>query len=364
VELFENIVNLYPISHINLIKKIFEFAGIQAEMSQAGKIAFQVIRQMREYAPLEACRVFKIRGVRKLLKVLKEKKNINWDEALKEIGSNEFERFKQLYIAPCIEPELRPQDVLKYLLKKGILVPFLGEKSFKNKKKKFKCPQCGLISDVQYNYFSKTKNWRCKYCGSEHYLPKFIIDIFTTEELNKIWKFKMSDLFSKHPDQQGAIPVILTLLQLKRSLNYSASSFVYSTSLELKTSFCKKCETDLVVLHYGNNYNESYIEIGIGECKREGTIENKDIENLKCIKDLLNKKGLKCFLIFSKTTNSFTKDEIELFKKLKGEVILFTNKELEPYHPYDEWQQTPSLPFRVPFKLENMAWNSAYLYLS
>jgi hypothetical protein len=51
---------------------------------------------------------------------------------------------------------------------------------------------------------------------------------------------------------------------------------------------------------------------------------------------------LECYLIFSKTAEAFRPEEIERFQDLAGKqvpCILFTNKELEPYRPYDRYSR-------------------------
>lgn len=87
--------------------------------------------------------------------------------------------------------------------------------------------------------------------------------------------------------------------------------------------------------------------------------------NLKNIRQYFESKGPHCYLIFSKTTDTFIKDELDLFKKLTNEniyPILFTNKELEPYEPYEEYRES-DLPRQYAFSLEDMAINSAHIYL-
>lgn len=355
----DNVVNLYPVQNIKLIEEIFDYVGIQAQMSQAGRLAYCIIHQMREHDPLEACRVFKIRGVRALIRGISTRKSIKWKQALKIIGSNHFNKFKRLFIESRREPELTPVDVWNYLIKKRIFAPtILRKQSISTTKKSFKCARCGLESKIPCSTFSK--EWKCGFCGYNHYLPQFIGKVFKKNEL-EAWNFKKSRLFAKDNNQEGAIPVILTLLQIKR--RFHNSNFVFSPSLQLIPKNGNPCETDLVVLNYGR---EEKIEIGIGECKSEGgKIDEKDITNLKKIREHFESKGLRCYLIFSKTADEFTKDEIDLLKKLKKEniyPILFTNKELEPYEPYEEYRGS-NLPRRYAFTLEDMAKNSLHIYL-
>jgi len=355
----DNVVNLYPLQNIKLIEKIFDFVGIKAQISQPGRLTYWIIHQMRENEPLEACRVFKIRGVRKLIKEVSSKGSIGWIKSLKVIGSSQFNKFKKLFIESRKDSELKPRDAWNFLLKKQIFKPILLKKDlFKRREKSFRCMRCGLESKINWIKFSD--NWICEFCGYKHYLPQFMGEIFNKNEL-EMWGFKKSNLFLKDNNQEGAIPVILTLLQIKR--RFHSPNFIFSTSLILEQANNLPCETDLVVLNYRDNEN---IEVGIGECKSDsGKIDNKDITNLKIIRKQFEKKGLKCYLIFSKTADKFAKDEIGLFKKLTKEninPILFTNKELEPYEPYEEYNKS-DLPRPYAFTLEDMARNSSYIYL-
>lgn len=355
----DNVIHLYPIPNSSLVEKVFHSAGIKAQMSQAGRLAYWIIQQMREYDPLEACRVFKIRGVRILIKGLSSKKAVKHKDALRIIGSNHFDRFKRLYIEQRKQLELTPGDVWNYLIKKRIFAPTLPRKQpISQVKKSFRCSRCGLKSKIRCGDF--LKDWKCGFCAHRQYLPQFITDVFERNEI-EVFDFKKSRLFARDNNQEGAIPVILTLLQIKRV--FDDSNFIYSTSLQLEPRNGKPCETDIAVLNYGR---EDKIEVGIGECKSNcGRIDEKDITNLKNIREHLESKGLRCYLVFSKTTDEFTEGEIRSFKKLVEEDIhpvLFTNKELEPYDPYMEPRET-DLPKQYAFTLEDMAMNSAHIYL-
>ena len=108
-----------------MIERIFNLAGIKADISQAGLLAKQIIKRMREDSPLEACRVFKITGVRKLISSIKASESIEWNHAIKTIGENNFNKFKKLYIESRKTPELTPANVFNFLLKKKIFIPTL-----------------------------------------------------------------------------------------------------------------------------------------------------------------------------------------------------------------------------------------------
>jgi DNA-directed RNA polymerase subunit RPC12/RpoP len=352
----DNCARLYPLSHQALIERIFDLAGITAEMSKPGLLASQIIKSMREYSPLEACRVFKLRGVRKLLNSLTSKDVIGWNDALRIIGKESFNKFKKLHIEPRKTLDLGPTDALTFLLKKKILVPHLRIlERLLPRYKTFKCVKCGLESQISVSAFEH--NWRCPYCGHELYLPPLIGSEFKQRDM---WHFKKAGLFSRDNNQEGSIPVILTLLVFLRVLD--SGKFIFSPSLNLKSSD-NSCETDLCVLQY---HHGDAIEIGVGECKAEkGSITSQDVLHLKAMREKLGAVGLKCYLVFAKTADEFYEDERMLFQQLKLEgvpFILFTNREIEPYNPYWE-RENEGIPVQNPFTLAELARNSWHIYL-
>ncbi|MFP4457901.1 MAG: hypothetical protein ACLFPS_09640, partial [Clostridia bacterium] len=159
---------------------------------------------------------------------------------------------------------------------------------------------------------------------------------------------------------EGAIPVILTLLAFARVS--CEHRLVYSTSLNLRKS--GKCEMDFCILQYDRN---NKLQIGIAECKSEGQrIDEEDVSNLKALQDEFENIGIDCYLIFSKTTDAYEEEELELFRLLEDEnrkFIVFSNKELEPYHPYWELAETEVLPEKNALDMNAMYRNSVFLYV-
>ena len=91
----------------------------------------------------------------------------------------------------------------------------------------------------------------------------------------------------------------------------------------------------------------------------------KDVENMKAVAEKLKKSGARIHLIFAKTAESFTQKEIELFeatKKQGYQVILLTNKEIEPYNPYYESDDSQQLPHRYAHSFDDMVRNSDFRY--
>ena len=80
---------------------------------------------------------------------------------------------------------------------------------------------------------------------------------------------------------------------------------------------------------------------------------------------VINENGARCYLVFSKTSNSFLKREIDLFKSILSEtqdIILFTAAELEPYEPYENYGKDKKIHRHV-FNLEQAVFNSTSIYL-
>lgn len=337
----DNLLYLYPISHQVLIQKIFELAGIKSEVSQPGRITKRIIEKS---GGVDGCRVFKINGVRKLLQTLKTDECITrgrgtyiiWEEG-------EFKKYEKLYIEARETPKLTTHSVFDFLLKKDFLRPGL----------ELICNHCKLSNWLSLQEIDDI--WTCKYCGDDNKTSLQLKD-------RGDWKFRKSGLFAKDNNQEGAIPVILTLLVFLRI--FDPSKFVYSPSLKLKNEDVD-CEIDFCILQYqrGNK-----IQLGIGECKsEESVIDQDDVNKLKGVREKIIKKlNIDCYLVFSKTTMKFEQSEIDLFKKLKEEnipIILLTNKELEPYHPYWEIKEVNNLPEKYAHDMAGMSRNSAYLYL-
>lgn len=358
IKVHDTSLSLYPIPHQKLIERIFELAGFKVETSQAGLLAKQIIHGMREDNPLEACRVFKITGVRKLIASLKAKEDIKWNKAIKTIGENKFAKFKKLFIESRDTAELTPIDAFSFLLKKKIFYPKI---TFWHKllmsKWNYKCKNCGLEERILVKDFESY--WRCPYCEDQQYMPAFIAENFKRYQ-DSYWNFKKGGLFARDNNQEGAIPVIISLLTFARI--FDSNKLIYSTSLNLQNP--KKCEIDFCILQYDRG---DKIQLGIAECKSEGQkINQQDIDNLKRVQDDVNKLGIDCYIIFSKPADDYESDEVELFKSLKKDgrnFIVLSNKELEPYHPYWEIEETEKLPEKYALDLMGMHRNSMFLYV-
>jgi len=173
----------------------------------------------------------------------------------------------------------------------------------------------------------------CEYCGHKFNITPYLKD--------RDWAFRRSGLFGRDDHQEGAIPVVLTLQQLHATLH--SQKMLYTTAMNLKPKSAStikfkndKCETDLVVIVPSSI--DGKLNIAIGECKTRKEITDDDVYNLKVVADSFPRERFNIFVIFSKLI-PFSQEELKRMHQLNNEyyrrVILFTDRELEPYHIYE-----------------------------
>jgi hypothetical protein len=326
----DSYITLFPAYHESVLMRVLAYADIKAELSQAGLIAKRIIEQM---GGLDGSGIFKIRGVRQLIHELKTDEFVSTGEATRKIWADgQFKNYQRMYSRTGVK------GVFESLLKKEVFRAGL----------ELVCDHCKLKNWLSLGEIDES--WNCAYCGHASKTSLHLKD-------RGDWRFRKSGLFAKDNNQEGAIPVILILMQLAEVSR--PRSLIYTPSLNLKTETVT-CETDLCVVEYGSWRG---VEIGIGECKSEkGTITSGDVENLAKVREKLVAKGFHCYLIFSKTADSFNPDELGYFRDLKDKgipLILFLNKELEPNRPYDNSE----LRNKYDYSLEGMARNSVHIYI-
>lgn len=336
-------LTIHPILFRDIIFEMFKEAGLEPQQSQPGLLTIKIINKLGH---LDSCRVFKIRGVRKVFRSLNVEDTIVRSNIEKEIWDNgNFRKYQGLYIEKRTTKDLKQRDVVDYLFRHDFFRPGL----------ELRCGSCNLENWLSVKRLDDF--WTCEFCGSKNQLNTALKD-------RGDWKFRKSGLFGKNNNQEGAIPVILTLLQLYRCLQgiSSKQTMIYETATKFITP--RNCEIDFSVVNL-NDLDD--FEIGFGECKDEGgNIDANDIENLKFVYEAFKRKCYKPYIIIAKAADRFSEDEINLFKKVKADeyrLILMTNRELEPYNIYDEYRGKIKLPREHPFSLQDLHWNSDFIYL-
>jgi hypothetical protein len=324
-------VSIYALPVDSLFEQIFKLTGLTAKPSGAGLIARQLITQL---GGLRGAAVFKIPGVRRLLRLYGPTDTFAREAAYQEIGrrhagDTNFGEFHDLFIeARSIDMKLSPPDVFTYLVDKGLFR--IGAD--------LKCPNCRMTAWVSLDALKQRVE--CDMCGKP-------FDA-TRQLLTGKYHFRRSGMMGAERNIQGAIPVALTLQQLDTDFHRAMNGNLYTTSLDLVPapgSVLKPTEVDFVWLTT-ERYPEK-VELILAECKDRGrssvdgsadTITQDDIDRLKAVADALPVTRFDVFILLAKLS-AFTPTEIAAAQTLNGpyhrRVIMLTPNELEPWHVFE-----------------------------
>lgn len=338
-------IHFSPILKYNIFKEIYKLIWTEIELSKSWVQTNKLIEKLWEWIKdLEWSRIFKIKWVRNLIKEMKKPDSIKtkWDISSIIYDAWGFKKYEGLYIERRDTNKLTKDDAFNYLLKNDLFKAWL----------ELKCNSCNLENWVSLKHLDD--KWTCEYCWN--------IDITSLKLKDRWdWRFRKSWLLWKNNNQEWAIPVILTLLAFKNVLdNYF--NFLYLTSFNIKFVDWTSFESDFCII----DNDDLKLNIVIWEVKDDWwIIEQNDINNLIKISDEFYKIWIECYIVFSKTSETFKDEEIELFKKVdkKYRLILLTSKELEAYHLFSDYDNEDKLPDRYSRNL-NWVWrNSNYIYL-
>lgn len=329
---------IYALPVRELFEKIFRLAGFSTKPSAAGLIARQLIAQ---FGGADRARALKIPGVRRLVKTYGPTDSFTRRGAIQLIGSKDpespnsnFSDYENLYIEPRPrQAKLTPEAVFAFLVEKGLFR--MGAE--------LECPNCRLPSWTALD--ALRQEVVCELCGHQFNATRQLV--------REDWHYRRSGVLGREKNSQGAIPVVLTLQQLKFNLHGLSGGGAYSTSLDLEPNSADlpKCELDFVWLQH-DTHSLSRTVLIIGECKdrgrnrekgnNSGTIDVGDIENLRRVADALPKKRFETFIALVKLC-PFAPEEIALAKSLNSSrqkrVILLTSQELEPMHFFERSEQ-------------------------
>lgn len=307
-----------PVS--DLFERIFGLAGFTAEVSNAGLIARQLITRL---GSLQGGRAFKIAGVRRLVRTHGPNASFTKAGALQIIGGPDpdnpgarFSDHENLWIAGT---RVTPDVVFAYLVEKGLFR--MG--------RDLVCPVCRLPSWLPLDILKQRNT--CSLCGSEYDA--------TRQLLGERWAYRRSGVMGLEKNNQGAVPVVLTLQQLDTNLKSGWGNHMYSPSLNLTPKDgSPPLEVDFVWMT--SRQSERRTVVILGECKdrSEDALDEKDIHNLRRAADALPRDRFETYVLLAKLA-PFSPAEIALAKTLNGpywpRVIMLTDRELEPYHFFE-----------------------------
>jgi hypothetical protein len=277
-------------------------------------------------------RAFKIPGVRRLIKTYGLRASFTRDTALQLIGGRDpknpaanFADHGNLFIEPrAWRTKLTPDMVFSHLVEKNLFR--IGAE--------LTCPVCKLPSWIALDQLQQRNI--CELCGAEY--------DGTRQLVGSEFHYRRTGVLGIEKNAQGAVPVTLLLQQLSVNTQGLMHDGIYLPSFDLAPKDgvdLPSCETDfIVILHRTYPHLPQLI---IGECKdKGGTIDTKDVENMRRIADAFPKRRFETFILFAKLS-PFTQEEISRVKTLNGQyeqrVMLLTDRELEPYHLYERTEK-------------------------
>ncbi len=351
---------VYALPVADLFERVFRLAGFSVRPSSGGLITRQLIAQM---GGLRGAAVFKIPGVRRLLKTFGPTDPFTAREAINKIGSRDpenpttsFKDFENLYIEPRPHgTKLRACDVFTYLVEKGLFR--MGSL--------LSCPHCRMASWTALDVLKQRVT--CEMCGRDFDATRQLV----TGECH----YRRSGLLGAERNAQGAVPVTLTLQQLKTNLSDGFERDMYTTSLDLvpeDNPDLPTCEVDFVWLVRGRYPKRATIILA--ECKDRGrkkgngsdggTIDPADIRTLKTVADAFPRTRFDTFVLLAKLCE-FTQQEIDAAKSIndryRQRVIMLTARELETWHIYDRTKAEFDIdPYAG--SAEQLARNTALMY--
>jgi hypothetical protein len=309
-------LNALPVSE--LIQESFKLAGLKSRPSSGGLIARQLIARL---GGVDGARVFKIPGVRKLLKTYGPNAAFTRNAALQQIGGTpNFKDHERLYIEPRPHgTKLTPQLVFEYLVEKGLFR--IGME--------LTCPLCNLANWIALDGLQQTN--RCEMCGNSYDATRQLV--------GGEFRYRRTGVLGIEKNTQGAVPIALLLQQLGINLR-GHDRVVSAPSYDLEPLAgitLPACETDFVAIENRTYPNKAAFIIG--ECKDEGDrIDENDINNLKQIADAIPRQRFDPYILLARLS-PFSPDEIALARTLntryEQRAILLSQRELEPYHMYE-----------------------------
>jgi hypothetical protein len=217
------------------------------------------------------------------------------------------------------------------------------------------CHACRLSSWTALD--SLTQRVVCALCGH---------DFDATRQLvSEPWSYRRSGVLGLEKNNQGAVPVALTLQQLDANTHFG--SRLYSPSLDLKPKDgTSPFEVDFVWLQCGDAQRKATLILGECKDRQDDGIDERDIRNLRRAAGALPRERFDTFILLAKLA-PFSEQEIALASTLNGEygrrVIMLTARELEPYHLFERTKKIFDIK-EYSSSAEDLAIVTAQIYFS
>ncbi len=350
---------LFPPTVFEVVEGLFDKCGMRIEYSQPGRYTDAIINFVGDLHG--DCRIFKVNGVRKLLNNLSrrtaltddvyqesleivEKINagvptrkdldtlteiiskklpakpgqLTHDQIVKQIRDGWTNDYRDLILFRRQKDKLTPEDCFQYLLEKKVISPGM----------KLKCGNCG--ADNWYRLGAFSDRFTCSYCFTSQDTPNIE---------KKDWYYAPNGVFAEPNVGRGGLSTILALWRFNHFSSFSKSKYISSVNVYESKGGRLITELDFVILLGGHVWNDTGVDVIIGEAKTHKDIDHKTFQKLKSVAKRIGRRVHVCI---AKDDVSFTqkeKDEMKEMIKKGFSIIPLTRPDLEPYDLFDRFDK-------------------------
>jgi hypothetical protein len=319
-----SILYLMPVSTKEVMHALFRQAGLKAEPSGPGQYAEQIVNKMGSLHG--GCRVFKIRGVREILKRLGNGSELTKGNMHQIVTSEDPDEHGLNW-----RPELYRSITLRYgqgkSLDFGIIFDVLLEKRIIRPGFVFRCRTCFM--EDWYHVSEFTEEYTCRYC-------------FRSQRVNfasmGAWQYRADGLFRIPESAQGSVAVILSLWRFEHFAHGYHGRYVTSQNL-VADDTRRRYEIDYAYV-FTETFDTSY-QLVLGQAKNFWDFTEDEMHTMAKLADRFSRKP---YLAFSTLKDHFSDSEKARLRELAGRgysVIALTREELDPYDLFDRFDRAP-----------------------
>jgi hypothetical protein len=316
-------VLLSPLRTKELFDELFQSAGLNTGISIPGQYMEQIIRKMG-YLQFD-CRIFKIRGVREIIKKLSNDSILtqgNMHEIIMSTVPDEFgqnwrpELYEDMIVRRGQPGKLNFSVVFQELLEKRVVRPGF----------ELRCENCFAADWYHVSEFSE--EYICRFC-------------FTKQRVNfaakREWQYKADGLFRIENSAQGSIAAIAALWRIDeiRSLGEGR----YQCSVKLRDKDGREYELDYAYIHVAG-FSAEY-DLVFGQAKNFTEFNAEETNKMSGLSEKFGKRPYLCFSTMKESFSDREKIEINKLVTSGHRVIALTRHELDPYSLHARFENAP-----------------------
>jgi len=315
---------LTPIATKDVLHGLFRQVGLEAEPSQPGRYAEQIVKKMGSLHG--DCRVFKIRGVREIVDRLGGGSTLTKGNMHQVVMSVTPDEHGQNW-----RPEFYSNLILRYgqrlPLDFGTIFDVLLEKRIIRPGFVFRCQTC--FKEDWYHVSEFAEEYTCRFC----FTPQRVHFSSVHE-----WQYKADGLFRIPDSAQGSVAVILSLWRFEELAHLHNGRYVTSQNL-ISRDTGRRYEIDYAYVVMGA-FDTSY-ELVLGQATRFSDFTDDDMRKMAELADRFRGKP---YLAFSTLKERYSDADKARLRDLAGRgyrVISLTREELDPYDLFDRFEKAP-----------------------